>query len=44
MVESIRRELNYAFYIKTSQEFDGNLSGALVMETISCKKVAQQAR
>ena len=30
-----REGLDYAFYITTAQEFDGNLSGELVREVIS---------
>ena len=44
MVESIRRESDYIFYIKISQEFDGDLCGVLMMKPISGKKVPQQAR
>lgn len=31
MVESMQRWSDYVFYIKISQEFDGNLSDALMM-------------
>ncbi len=39
-----REGLDYAFYITTAQEFDGSLSGALIREAISWRKVTQKAR
>ncbi|MFQ6025019.1 MAG: deoxyhypusine synthase [Nitrosopumilaceae archaeon] len=39
-----RDGLDYALYITTGQEFDGSLSGALVREAISWRKVTQHAK
>jgi deoxyhypusine synthase len=44
MGESIQRELDYTFYITADQEFDGSLSGALVMEVVLLGRVTLQAR